>query len=232
MHSSHTELSVLVYSDAPKHEPSEQLGGSPLPEAVISDLNREALQFLAASSSLGGVPLLAAFALAQWLIYLVPAALVLLWIFGDRQDRGAAVAAAASGVLGLLLAGSVSTLWFHPRPFMVDAVRNYLGHPPDSSFPSDHATLFFALGVALLLRRPPSCPWLGTGFMLGGLAVGWARIFLGAHYPLDIAGAALIGAAAAILVQAPPGTRICSWLTGAAERVYGIVLPPRHHIVP
>ncbi len=199
---------------------------------MIEDLNRQALRYLAASSDLNGVPLLAAFGLAQWLIYLVPAALVLLWMFGDRQDRGAAVAAAASGILGLLLAGLVSTLWFHPRPFMVDAVRNYLGHAPDSSFPSDHATLFFALGASLLFRRPPSCPWLGIVFVLGGVAVGWVRVFLGAHYPLDIAGAALVGAVAAAIVQAPPGTRACSWLTGAAERVYGIVLPSRHRIVP
>ena len=198
---------------------------------MIEDLNRHALLLLAASSNLGGVRLLAALALAQWFIYVVPAVLVLLWMFGDRQDRGAAVTAAASGLLGLLLAASLSALWFHPRPFMIDAVRNYLGHPPDSSFPSDHATLFFALGASLLFRRPPSCPWLGIAFVLGGLAVGWARIFLGAHYPLDIAGAALVGAAAAAIVQAPPGTRACWWLTGAAERVYGIVLPSRHHII-
>lgn len=199
---------------------------------MIEDLNRHAFLLLAPSASLGGVHLLAAFALAQWLIYLVPAALILLWMFGDRQDRSVAVTAAAAGVLGLLLAALASTLWFHPRPFMVDAVRNYLGHAPDSSFPSDHATLFFALACAMLFRRPPSCPWLGIAFALGGLAAGWARVFLGAHYPLDIAGAALVGAAAAALVQAPPGTRACAWLTRLAERVYGVVLPSRSPIVP
>ena len=199
---------------------------------MIEDLNRQALLLLAASANLGGVRLLGAFALAQWLIYLVPSALVLLWIFGDQDDRVAAVGASAAGLLALLLAGAASSLWFHPRPFMVDGVRNYLNHAPDSSFPSDHATLFFALGFSLLVRRPRSCAWLWIVFVLGGVAVGWARVFLGAHYPFDIAGAALMGAVATIVVQSAPGARACSRLTAVAERAYGIVLPSRHHMNP
>ncbi len=199
---------------------------------MIEDLNRQAFLLLAASANLSGARLIAVYALAQWLIYLVPAALVLLWMFGDRQDRNAAVAAAATGLLALLLAHATSTLWFHPRPFMVEPVRNYLNHAPDSSFPSDHATLFFALGFSLLVRRPPSCAWLWIALVLGGAAVGWARILLAAHYPLDIGGAALIAALSTGIVHSAHGRRVCSWLTATAERVYGIVLPSRNHFVP
>ena len=198
---------------------------------MIEDLNRRALLLLA-DPDLGGFRLIGAYALAQWLIYVVPAALVLLWIFGDRTDRNAAVAAAATGIFALLLAHVVSTLWFHPRPFMVEPVRNYLNHAPDSSFPSDHATLFFALGCSLLVRRPPFWAWLWIPLMLGGLAVGWARILLGAHWPLDIGGAALIAALSTGIVHSPLGKRACSGLTAAAERIYGIVLPSRNHFAP
>ena len=199
---------------------------------MIEHLNHQVFLLLAAAPTLHGLPLFAAHALAEWLVYLVPAALVLLWIFGRSADRQAAVAAAITAVLALLAAHVVSTLVFHPRPFTVEAVRNYLNHASDSSFPSDHATLFFAMALSMAACRPPSAAWLWLSMLIAGLAAAWARILLGAHYPLDIVGAAAIAGAAAVIVHARWGLGAVARLTASAERLYGLVLSPRNRFSP
>jgi undecaprenyl-diphosphatase len=70
-----------------------------------------------------------------------------------------------------------------------------------SSFPSDHATAFFALAVALFAvsRR------LGAiGCVWALLVVSLPRVYLGWHYPSDIAGGAVLGAATAVAVRTRP----------------------------
>ena len=198
---------------------------------MMENLNRRAFLVLAARLDLGSASLLGAHALAQWLVLLAPAALVLLWLFGDRRDRRADVAAVLTAVVAMAAACLLSRLVVHPRPFMVEPVRNFLNMPPDTSFPSGQATLLFALAVSFAWHRPPSCPWLALPFVACGVAVGWSRILLGAHYPLDVAGSALIALAAGPIIHLRPGDRILSRMTAVAERLYGVVRPPGgvHH---
>jgi len=106
----------------------------------------------------------------------------------------------------------LSSLIFEPRPFMDGPARNYLDHVRDSGFPSDHTTLLFALAFSLRLRPPRRLPRIWIAVLVLAAAVGWARVFLGTHYPVDIAGAALVAATAASIVA-------CPWGRAATERV-------------
>jgi len=90
--------------------------------------------------------------------------------------------------------------------------RNYLDHVRDSGFPSDHATLLFALAFSLRLRPPRGLPRIWIAVLVLAAAVGWARVFLGTHYPVDIAGAALVALVAALMVANP-------WGRATTERV-------------
>jgi len=59
----------------------------------------------------------------------------------------------------------------------------------DTSFPRDHATLAFAIAAM---------PWqvdrrLSVALLLLSALMGFARVFVGAHYPLDILGSAVLG---------------------------------------
>ncbi len=107
---------------------------------------------------------------------------------------------------------------------MLGLGQNFLAHAPESSFPSDHATVMFTLAVALMLT---SLRKLGVLILLLGALVGWARIYLGVHFPFDIAGSLLVS-----LISAWLAPQLLSWrhlderLLDVLERLYQRVFPP------
>ena len=70
-------------------------------------------------------------------------------------------------------------------------------YAPDSSFPSDHAAVFSALEITLLMGSEGV---LAVLTIIAGIAVAWARIFLGVHFPLDMLGAGFVASADSVPV--------------------------------
>jgi undecaprenyl-diphosphatase len=135
---------------------------------------------------------------ATWLIYLafaVTAALVALALYRRRLrpvfELGVTLA------LAFVAATAVAHVSTELRPFQTHHVHQLIAHEPGVSLPSDHATAAFALafGVGLFLHRG----W-GAVLAVAALAVGFARIWVGVHYPSDIAAAAMIAGLAALEV--------------------------------
>ena len=106
-----------------------------------------------------------------------------------RQVRVANVTLVPCGCAALC--ASHRPLLYRPRPFITHAVTQLISHPPDSSFPSDHTALAFSLVVALW-------PVLGGAqwfWLAWGVLIGLARVFVGVHFPTDVLGGAILGAA-------------------------------------
>jgi undecaprenyl-diphosphatase len=81
-----------------------------------------------------------------------------------------------------------------PRPFAVFPHALLLAHrSADPSFTSDHATMAGAVAVGLLLvsRR------LGTVAAAAAVLMAFARVYVGAHYPVDVLAGLVLGGAVA-----------------------------------
>ena len=102
---------------------------------------------------------------------------------------GIAVAVAWLAVKG------ISAIVDEQRPFVVLGVAPLFAHVPDSSFPSEHTTLGFALLGARLRSRAAQ---MAIGLVV--LVVGVARVLAGVHWPIDIAAGIVTGVGVAAII--------------------------------
>lgn len=85
--------------------------------------------------------------------------------------------------------------WPMPRPFVLGIGNLWIAHGGSSSFPSTHASVAFAFGMLAWWRAPhPAARWVALAL---AALVGWSRIAVGVHFPLDVAAGIAVGVAAA-----------------------------------
>ena len=132
---------------------------------------------------------------------------------GDLRAVAASVwsAAAALAALGIgqIIGGTID----RARPYAtMSGIHLLIDKTTDFSFPSDHATAVGALAAGLLLANRR---WGVIGAVLA-LLMGFARVYVGAHYPLDVlAGLALGGLVATLggFVLVPTLVRLAAWMS-------------------
>lgn len=157
---------------------------------------------------------------ASYLIFLLPVLLLVLWFALARwspliQHDTQADDARLEGHVTLLVAviGAVIALGvnivvgnalFEPRPFVSHPaiVHKLIPYTADASFPSDHMAISFAIVTVLVVvaaalwRRGVAgglAIFLALLALLAAVAIGFARVYVGVHYPGDILGGALCG---------------------------------------
>jgi undecaprenyl-diphosphatase len=142
----------------------------------------------------------------------VPLAAIVWWAWfkednTDNTNRERIIATILSCMFAILISKVVSILFpFRPRPLAIQGLVTRLpvsesGWEAMSSFPSDHAVLFFTLvtGMAFVSRS------LGVyAFIYTTLFVCFPRIYQGQHYPTDIIAGALIGVSVGCMANARP----------------------------
>ena len=75
-------------------------------------------------------------------------------------------------------------------------VSRLVSLPHTHAFPSGHTTTSFACATVLAALAPRGAP----AFFLLALAIGYSRLYVGVHWPLDVLGGAVLGIATALLL--------------------------------
>ncbi len=112
------------------------------------------------------------------------------------DDIALVVIAAGSALLPFV----VKLIVARPRP----TIGN-LSHLSSLSFPSEHTTQAAAiyLAIAIMLSQTLARGWREAAIAIGvviALAVAWSRVYLGLHYPTDVAAGLVLGWGWALLV--------------------------------
>jgi undecaprenyl-diphosphatase len=187
---------------------------------MFEHLNLSLFSLINAHAGLAGWRLSASLFAAEWLILLVPLLLAALWISGAPALRQAALVAAAAVAVALAVNGLCGLLWFHPRPFMAGVGHTFMHHSPDSSFPSDHATIMFTAALALAFSHAPDARRLGLLMLPVSAVVAWSRVYLGVHYPMDMVGALTVSLLVTLLFTTRFAAAPCAAVVPRVEVVY------------
>jgi undecaprenyl-diphosphatase len=122
--------------------------------------------------------------------------LIFMW-FRNNSHKKVAVHAVRSAAVTLFMNMLIKLFYDRPRPFVKRRVGILIPSKMDSSFPSKHTLLTFAVSTSIFLHKRV------LGSIMWGLSVltGFSRIWVGHHYLSDIIGSALIGTLTSIILD-------------------------------
>jgi undecaprenyl-diphosphatase len=189
----------------------------------MNAIDQQLFLMINASSDEWGVMAGIAFVAAKVVIYLIPLHLIMIWTLGDRSVRRQALILFGALTIGLVISYLIGKIVPTQRPYLIPIGHALVEHRSSPSFPSNHGLIMFTYAITMaMLAHWRHALVIGAA----GLTVAWARIYVGVHFPLDMIGAALVGALAgwlAIRIDRAVGTAILN----LAERAYGaFVLRP------
>ena len=165
----------------------------------MNALNQHLFLLLNATSSASALSIWIGRTLAEWPVFIALLLMALEWYRqGDRKLF--ALRAAFTTVLAMGLALIIRCTFYNPRPFVLGLGRMLIEHDATTSFPSFHATFIFSLALPLVAQRGTRS--MGIILLILGLCIAWARIFVGVHYPLDMAGAFVVSSIAGLIAFA------------------------------
>ncbi|MGI8400372.1 MAG: undecaprenyl-diphosphatase [Gemmatimonadaceae bacterium] len=131
---------------------------------------------------------------AKYLPIVFALALVALWLSWRPRNQRGALLAGVSALVALSLGQIIGKAFPRPRPYLSHTVNQLIPPSLDTSFPSDHAILGFAVAVMVWRYNRRA----GAVLLALALLMAIARVFVGAHYPADVLGGALLGSVTSV----------------------------------
>ena len=130
---------------------------------------------------------------------------VALYIFGGRKGKKVAILGLIALFLSNVAVYFLKYIVAEPRPFLVlSHVHQLIPENEIYSFPSGHTASSFAAATVIGLKYRFKIKNIKFRLIYPLIAfaavIGFSRIYIGVHYPLDVISGALIGTAFALLV--------------------------------
>ncbi len=135
---------------------------------------------------------------AKYLPYVFALALIALWLTRRPRNELGAFLAGASALIALGIGQVIGKALPRPRPYLSHTVHQLIPPSLDTSFPSDHAILGFSVAVMVWRYNRRA----GVALLVLAALMAFARVFVGAHYPIDVLGGAVLGALTSVALDA------------------------------
>lgn len=119
--------------------------------------------------------------------------LFILW--GGPKERKAFLILLAGLIFAEIFLKITHIFFFEPRPYVTLNLIPLIKHVPDAAFPSEHTTMMATIAFSYLFTKSKYTLF----FMILMIWVGFSRIFVGVHYPLDILGGILYGLTSSLI---------------------------------
>ncbi|MBA7667289.1 Undecaprenyl-diphosphatase BcrC [subsurface metagenome] len=135
--------------------------------------------------------------LAEYTLYVVGAVFLILLFW--KRNWLMVISAVVSVILSrLVITEIIKNILYRPRPYVVlETAEKLITENADfQSFPSGHAAIFFAIAMAIYFFNKK----LGIIFFVSAVLIGFARIFVGIHWPSDVLVGAVIGIISGIII--------------------------------
>ncbi|MFB4213452.1 undecaprenyl-diphosphatase [Shouchella sp. JSM 1781072] len=127
---------------------------------------------------------------SEYVTIILALAVVVFMILGfkSRTSLRTALFTVISIGLSMGIGYLIKGLTYRPRPFLEHDVNLIIAHNTASSFPSNHTLAAFTIALSIFLFHKK----VGTVLLVLATFIGFSRIFLGHHYPLDVLGGFVI----------------------------------------
>lgn len=127
---------------------------------------------------------------AKYLGYILVAILILSLLKDFNKYRQMVIQALGAGILARLgIVELIRFLFPVPRPFIENNINVLLNHINSPSFPSGHASFYFAISTVVYVYNKKA----GILFLIASFLISISRVFVGLHWPSDILAGAVIG---------------------------------------
>ncbi len=119
-------------------------------------------------------------------------------LFGTTRNKIIGIEALVSLGISQIIVHSLKRIMSRERPYKIIEQLNTFGIDlSDYSFPSGHTTASFSLAASLSLNMPRFTVYV----LLLALIIAISRVYLGVHYPSDVAAGIILGVGSALMVH-------------------------------
>lgn len=121
-----------------------------------------------------------------------------LLVFGSKEIKLVGLEAMFALFFGQIFVQSLKRLMSRERPYKIlEHLHTFGIELRDYSFPSGHTTASFSLATTLAVNLPK----VAVVVLLLALLIGMSRIYLGVHYPTDVAAGIILGIFASLTIH-------------------------------